>query len=241
MPPSPPDGSEQVWKRGGVHLTGSALASGPDGDHRDGPRKRSATVEVMAADEVVVGGGRFGTDAAGFRAMLEFARRFGDRTWAVEGCRGIEPAHRDPARRRRRDRGGRAAEALGPDADVRDRARPQDRRHGRALGRPLVGTRMSGLPPAVEDAGLAVRRLLADRRRSLGVDHTKMVSQPRPLLLELIPGGANKDLSAAQAKALLVKSVPETRSARLGACSPQSWRATWSGSMPASGQRSAVK
>jgi hypothetical protein len=29
------------------------------------PHKRSATIEVMTADEAVVGGGRYGTDAAG--------------------------------------------------------------------------------------------------------------------------------------------------------------------------------
>jgi hypothetical protein len=34
------------------------------------PHKRSATIEVMAADEGVPGGGRYGTDAAGYAAML---------------------------------------------------------------------------------------------------------------------------------------------------------------------------
>ena len=29
------------------------------------PHKRSATIEVMAGDEAVAGGGRYGTDAAG--------------------------------------------------------------------------------------------------------------------------------------------------------------------------------
>ena len=33
------------------------------------PHKRSATIEVMAADETVLGGGRFATDADGFAAM----------------------------------------------------------------------------------------------------------------------------------------------------------------------------
>jgi transposase len=47
-----------------------------------------------------------------------------------------------------------------------------------------------------------------DRRRSLGEDHTRMVSQLHQLLLELIPGGAKKDLSAAQAKALLATVRP---------------------------------
>ena len=72
----------------------------------------------------------------------------------------------------------------------------------------LVATRMAGLRPVVDDEQLAVLRILADRRRSLGEDHTRMISQLHRLLLELIPGGARKDLSAAQAKALLAKVRP---------------------------------
>ena len=41
----------------------------------------------------------------------------------------------------------------------------------------LVGTRMAGLRPVVNDEQLAVLRVLVDRRRSLGEDHTRMVSQ----------------------------------------------------------------
>ena len=72
----------------------------------------------------------------------------------------------------------------------------------------LVVTRMAGLRPVVNDEQLAVLRLLVDRRRSLGEDHTRMISQVHRLLHELIPGGAKKDLSAAQAKALLAKVRP---------------------------------
>ena len=72
----------------------------------------------------------------------------------------------------------------------------------------LVGTRMSGLRPVIDDEQLTVLRILVDRRRSLGEDHTRMVSQLHQLLLELIPGGAQKSLSAAQAKALLAKVRP---------------------------------
>jgi len=67
----------------------------------------------------------------------------------------------------------------------------------------LVGTRIAGLRPVVNDEQLALLRILLDRRRSLGADHTRMVSQLHQLLLELIPGGAKKNLSVAQAKALL--------------------------------------
>src|SRR5215510_7696982 len=52
------------------------------------PHKRSATIEIMTADEVVAGGGRYGTDAAGLAAMLAAVRCWPERTWAVEGSRG---------------------------------------------------------------------------------------------------------------------------------------------------------
>jgi hypothetical protein len=45
--------------------------------------------------------------------------------------------------------------------------------------------------------------VLVDRRRALDEDDTRMVSQLHQLLLELIPGGAKRDLSAAQTKKLL--------------------------------------
>ncbi len=67
---------------------------------------------------------------------------------------------------------------------------------------------MAGLRPVVDDQQLPILRVLADRRRALGEDHTRMVAQLHHLLLELIPGGAKKDLSAAQAKALLAKVRP---------------------------------
>src|SRR3954469_6097799 len=53
------------------------------------PHKRSATIEVMTADESVVGGGRFGTDREGYAAMVRYARQWPDRVWAIEGCAGI--------------------------------------------------------------------------------------------------------------------------------------------------------
>ena len=53
------------------------------------PHKRSATIEVMDAEETVLGGGRYGTEAAGYAAMKRYAARWPDRVWAIEGCNGI--------------------------------------------------------------------------------------------------------------------------------------------------------
>jgi len=171
------------------------------------PHKRSATIEIMASDETVLGGGRYPTDAAGYRAMLAAARRWPERTWAIEGCQGI---------------GGHIASRLLADGehvvDVPPKLSARARVFATGQGRKtdatdahsvaLVATRMSGLRRVADDQQLAVLRILADRRRSLGEDHTRMISQLHRLLLELIPGGAKKDLSAAQARALLAKVRP---------------------------------
>ncbi len=57
------------------------------------PHKRSATIEVMTADETVLGDGRYDTDEAGFAAMSGYVNQIQPdrdrRVWAVEGCNGI--------------------------------------------------------------------------------------------------------------------------------------------------------
>ena len=171
------------------------------------PHKRSVTIEVMTADEGVVGGGRFATDVEGYRQLLSYVASWSERVWAIEGCRGIgrHIAHR----------------LIADDQEVVDvppklsaRARVFSTGQGRktdatdAHSVALVGVRMAGLRPVVADADLDVLRLLVDRRRQMGAEHTRKVSQLHALLLELIPGGAKKSLTAAQARKLLTALRP---------------------------------
>ena len=171
------------------------------------PHKRSVTIEVMRSDESVLDGGRFDTDRAGYRAMLEVAQAWPERVWAVEGCNGIG---RHVALRLLAD--GEQVIDVHPRLSARVRmfatgqGRKTDATDAHSIA--LVGVRMAGLRPVVNDEQLAVLRVLVDRRRALGEDHTRMVSQLHHLLLELIPGGAKKDLSAAQAKKLLATVRP---------------------------------
>ena len=53
------------------------------------PHKLSASIEVLDDRERVLGGGRFGTDRAGYRQLLAVGRRWPERVWAVEGCNSI--------------------------------------------------------------------------------------------------------------------------------------------------------
>ena len=171
------------------------------------PHKRSVTIEVMSGDESVVGTGRFGTDRDGLAALLRFVAAWPQRVWAIEGCSGIG---RHVALRLL----GQGEQVVDVPPKLSARARMFATGQGRktdatdAHSVALVGTRMAGLRPVVNDEQLAVLRVLVDRRRSLGDEHTRKMSQVHHLLLELIPGGAKKDLSAAQAKALLATVRP---------------------------------
>jgi len=172
------------------------------------PHKRSATIEAMGLGEEVLGGGRFGTDPAGFEAMLAYAAAWQDRVWAVEGCEGIGKhlVLRLP---------GAGEQVVDVPAKLSARMRVYATGQGRktddtdAHSIALVGVRMTGLREVASDQALGVLRLLADRRRRIGVDHTRMVCQLHQLLLELLPGGAKKDLSAAQARRLLAGVRPK--------------------------------
>jgi len=136
------------------------------------PHKRSATIEVMTGEEAVQGAGRFGTDRDGYAAMLRYGRQWPERVWAIEGCAGIG---KHIANRLLAD--GEQVVDVPPKLSARTRVfatgqgRKTDATDAHSVA--LVGTRMTGLRPVVNDEQLAILRILVDRRRSLGEDHTK--------------------------------------------------------------------
>ena len=95
--------------------------------------------------------------------------------WAVEGCNGI--GHHVAMRLLA---GGEQVVDVPPKLSARTRVfatgqgRKTDATDAHSVA--LVGTRMAGLRRVVDDEQLAVIRVLADRRRSLGKDHTRTVS-----------------------------------------------------------------
>jgi hypothetical protein len=80
--------------------------------------------------------------------------------------------HRRVRGRCRPDRGRCTPQVVGPDAGLRNRTGTPDRRHRRPFVA-LVGTRIAGLRPVVDDEQLTVLRVLVDRRRSLGTVSTR--------------------------------------------------------------------
>jgi transposase len=166
------------------------------------PHKRSATIEVINDRERVLAQGRFGTDRDGYQTMLKLGRQHKDRIWAVEGCNGI---------------GKHIAQRLVADgetvvdvpAKLSARARVFDTGQGRktdpvdAHSVAVAALRSKGLRQVVVDDATVALRLLVDRRDGLGHARTDLLNRIHKLLLELLPGGAKKYLSAAQARALL--------------------------------------
>jgi transposase len=166
------------------------------------PHKRSATIEVINGREQPVAAGRYDTDRDGYQAMLAAGRLHPDRLWAVEGCNGIgrhvaqrliadgEPVLDVPAKLSARTRA--FATGNGRKTD------PADAHHIA-----VTALRTPGLRRVTADDTTVVLRLLIDRRDLLGRTRTETASRLHHLLLELIPGGAKKDLATSQARTLL--------------------------------------
>ncbi|GAA4565254.1 IS110 family transposase [Micromonospora coerulea] len=166
------------------------------------PHKRSATIEIINHREKVLAQGRFGTDRDGYQTMLKLGRQHKTRIWAVEGCNGIG---RHIAQRLVAD----GETVVDVPAKLSARARVFDTGQGRktdpvdAHSVAVAALRAKGLRQVTVDDVTVALRLLADRRDGLSHARTDLLNRIHQLLLDLLPGGAKKFLSAPQARALL--------------------------------------
>jgi transposase len=171
------------------------------------PHKRSATIEIIDGREKVLAQGRFGTDSDGYRAMLAAGRRYPQRLWAVEGCNGIG---RHIAQRLVAD----SETVVDVPAKLSARARVFATGQGRktdpvdAHSVAVVALRTNGLRQVTVDDATVALRLQVDRRDELGRARTDTVNRLHALLLDLVPGGAKKHLSAPQARTILATVRP---------------------------------
>jgi len=166
------------------------------------PHKRSATIEVMDGRGRVLAQGRYGTDSHGYRVMLAAGGRFPQRVWAVEGCNSIG---RHVAQRLVAD----GETVVDVPAKLSARVRVFDTGQGRktdpvdAHSVAVVAVRTTGLRRVTVDDDTVARRLMVGRRDWLGRAGTDTVNRLHALLLDLVPGGAKKHLSALQARTIL--------------------------------------
>src|SRR5215203_3300303 len=166
------------------------------------PHKRSATIKVLDEAEQPLMTGRFGTDSEGYRLLLAAGRQFPQRVWAVEGCQGVG---RHLAQRLVAD----GEMVVDVPAKLSARARVFSTGQGRktdatdAHSVAVVALRTRSLRQVGRDDRTVALRLLADRRDELGAARTLVINRLHRLLVELVPGGAKKALTARQARALL--------------------------------------
>jgi transposase len=171
------------------------------------PHKASHTAAVLDEHGQSVDQQRFPATADGYRALRAWAERWPQRCWAVEGAYGI----------------GRAlAQQLVTDgervvdvpAKLAARVRVLSTGHGRktdpddarsvaVAARSAPWLRRVG----VEDHAV-VLRLLTNRREDLVGMRTQTLNRLHRLLVDLVPGGAGRNLTANRAAALLRQMSP---------------------------------
>lgn len=177
------------------------------------PAKHSHALAVLDGTEQQLAALQVSNDNEGYRAMLRLARRWKQRTWAVEGASGV---------------GTQLAQRLVADGeDVVDvppklstRARIFDTGHGRkndpsdARTIAVVALRTRGLRHVQPDGETVALRLMTERRRELVRARTQAVNRLHQLLMELLPAGAQQDLTVTKAKALLATVRPRDLAGR---------------------------
>src|SRR5688572_578695 len=157
------------------------------------PHKLSATIEVVDDHETVMATGRFGTDKAGYVAMLKHVAAWPERVWAVEGSNG---AGRPLAQRLLAD----GEHVVDVPAKLSARVRLFDTGHNRkndahdAHAVAAVAVRTRGLRVLSYDVELEALRMLADRREELTRARVQTVNRLQRLLSELTPGKSKKDI-----------------------------------------------
>ena len=166
------------------------------------PHKRSNTALVLDPNENVLAKQRFSNDREGHRELKAFARAWKDRTWAVEGARGVglglaqrlaaegETVLNVPAKLSARVR------ALGGGS-----GRKTDDTDAYAVA--VAGLRGKRLELVHVDDVVTVLKMLADRRQQLVEQRITAVNRLHQLLSELLPGGASVRLTAKKAREML--------------------------------------
>jgi transposase len=174
------------------------------------PHKKSVTIEAVDEQGVVLGTGRFETSTRGYRAMLGYVRRqWPHHRWAVEGAQGVGR----PLAQRLLAEG---ETVLDVPAKLAARVRVFDTGNARktdAVDAHAVAMAALRSPKArvlAFEEELVALRLLADRRDELSQRRVQTVNRLHRLLTELIPGGAEKNLSATKAKRLLATTRPRS-------------------------------
>src|SRR3954451_4145732 len=177
------------------------------------PHKHSNTALVLDRNENILATQRFANDRDGHRELKRFAKSWRERTWAVEGARGVGLglAQRLAAEGER---------VLNVPAKLSARVRALGGGSGRktddtdAYAIAVAGLRGRNLELVQPDDTVTVLKLLSDRRQQLVEQRIAAVNRLHTLLQELLPGGASRRLTAKKARELLSTIRPREQVAK---------------------------
>jgi transposase len=171
------------------------------------PHKASHTAAVLDEHGCLLGQQCVPATLDGYRQLREWAGRWPQRCWAVEGAHGIGRAL---AQRLVGD----GEQVLDVPAKLAARVRVLSVGHGRKSDPDdavsvAVAARHAPLlrQVGVEDQAV-VLHLLTKRRQDLVAARTQTINRLHRLLMDLVPGGARRNLTANRAAALLAQVAP---------------------------------
>jgi len=171
------------------------------------PHKASHTAAALDEHGQLLGQQRFPATLEGYQALCQWAGRWDDRLWAVEGAHGVGQAL---AQRLVAD----GEHVLDVPAKLAARVRVLSIGHGRKTDPDdavSVAVATQSVPQlrrvGVEDQAV-VLHLLTKRREDLVAMRTQTVNRLHRLLVDLVPGGARRNLTAKRAAAMVTAVTP---------------------------------
>jgi transposase len=166
------------------------------------PHKASHTAAALDAQSQLLDHKRFPATLEGYQALRQWAGRWEDRRWAVEGAHGVG---RPVAQRLVAD----GQQVLDVPAKLAARVRVLSTGHGRktdqadAVSVAVAARNAPSLRPVGVEDHAVVLHLLTKRREDLARMRTQAINRLHRLLVDLVPAGAGRNLTANRAAALL--------------------------------------
>jgi transposase len=171
------------------------------------PHKASHTAAALDEHGRLLGQQRIPATLDGYQQLCQWAGRWPQRCWAVEGAHGIGRAL---AQRLVSD----GEQVLDVPAKLAARVRVLSVGHGRksdphdAVSVAIAARSVSSLRRVGVEDQAVVLHLLTKRRADLVAMRTQTINRLHRLLLDLVPGGARRNLIAKRAAGLLAAVTP---------------------------------
>jgi transposase len=171
------------------------------------PHKASHTAAALDEHGHLLGQQRVPATLDGYRLLRRWAGRWPQRCWAVEGAHGIGRAL---AQRLVGD----GEQVLDVPAKLAARVRVLSVGHGRksdphdAVSVAIAARSVPHLRRVGVEDQAVVLHLLTKRREDLVAARTQTINRLHRLLMDLVPGGARRNLTAKRAAALLIAVTP---------------------------------